>query len=314
MANNNTLKSDIRQYIYSNQNEEITGNILRDVLLEMVDTLGDGWTYKGVATTTTNPGTPDDNVFYIATAPGTYTNFGGLSVADGEVAILKYNGSWAKDVTGAATKAQLDQLGQEVGDLADLQTTDKSSIVAAINEAAQSGGGGSNLTGYVSVASIADLPDPGEDTLGYLIGENLYLYVGTGGDTLDGKYQDCGPFRGPAGTPGTTGQDGKSAYQIWLEAGNVGTEDDFLASLQGNSGYTGAAGELEIVNNLIDGGATKALSAQMGVTLKGLLDTIPEHALVTEDGIIFCDPYLNIGAKLNSEGFTAINSLEIIEL
>jgi hypothetical protein len=93
MANNNTLKSDIRQYIYSNQNEEITGNILRDVLLEMVDTLGDGWTYKGVATTTTNPGTPDDNVFYIATAPGTYTNFGGLSVVDGEVAILKYNGS-----------------------------------------------------------------------------------------------------------------------------------------------------------------------------------------------------------------------------
>lgn len=114
MANNNTLKSDIRQYIYSNQNEEITGNILRDVLLEMVDSLGDGWTYKGVATTSTNPGTPDDNVFYIATAPGTYTNFGGLSVADGEVAILKYNGSWAKDVTGAATSAQVTQLGQKL--------------------------------------------------------------------------------------------------------------------------------------------------------------------------------------------------------
>lgn len=116
MANHNDLKSDIRQYIYSNQNEEITGNILRDVLLEMVDSLGDGWTYKGVATTSTNPGTPDDNVFYIATAPGTYTNFGGLSVADGEVAILKYNGSWAKDVTGAATSAQVTQLGQKVDD------------------------------------------------------------------------------------------------------------------------------------------------------------------------------------------------------
>lgn len=116
MANNNTLKSDIRQYIYSNQNEEITGNILRDVLLEMVDSLGDGWTYKGVATTSTNPGTPDDNVFYIATAPGTYTNFGGLSVVDGEVAILKYNGSWTKEVTGAATAAQVTQLGQDVED------------------------------------------------------------------------------------------------------------------------------------------------------------------------------------------------------
>lgn len=30
---------------------------------------------------------------------------------------------------------------------------------------------------------------------------------------------------------GTQGQDGKSAYQIWLEEGNVGTEQDFLNSL-----------------------------------------------------------------------------------
>lgn len=62
-------------------------------------------------------------------------------------------------------------------------------------------------------------------------------------------------------------QDGKSAYQIWLDNGNVGSEADFLASLQGNSGYSGAAGELEVVNNLNDGGATAALSAEMGKTL-----------------------------------------------
>lgn len=61
--------------------------------------------------------------------------------------------------------------------------------------------------------------------------------------------------------------DGKSAYQIWLDNGNVGSEADFLASLQGNSGYSGAAGELEVVNNLNDGGATAALSAEMGKTL-----------------------------------------------
>ena len=36
---------------------------------------------------------------------------------------------------------------------------------------------------------------------------------------------------------------------------------------QGNSGYQGAAGELEIVNNLSDGGGTKALSAEMGKQL-----------------------------------------------
>ena len=32
---------------------------------------------------------------------------------------------------------------------------------------------------------------------------------------------------------GGTGADGKSAYEIWLEQGNSGTEQDFLASLKG---------------------------------------------------------------------------------
>lgn len=41
---------------------------------------------------------------------------------------------------------------------------------------------------------------------------------------------------------------------------------------QGNSGYTGAAGELEVVNNLTDGGTTSALSAEQGKTLKTLVD------------------------------------------
>lgn len=39
------------------------------------------------------------------------------------------------------------------------------------------------------------------------------------------------------------GEDGKSAYQIWLDAGNVGSVDDFLASLQGNQGPQGEKGE-----------------------------------------------------------------------
>lgn len=59
-------------------------------------------------------------------------------------------------------------------------------------------------------------------------------------------------------------KDGKSAYEIWLDLGNTGTKADFLASLQGNSGYQGAASELEVVNNCSDGGADKALSAEQG--------------------------------------------------
>lgn len=47
--------------------------------------------------------------------------------------------------------------------------------------------------------------------------------------------------------------------QITIKNGTQGT--------QGNSGYTGAANELEVVNNLEDGGATAALSAEMGKEL-----------------------------------------------
>lgn len=113
MANYANLKATINANIKANGNEEITGPILNTVLNQAVTTLGAGYQYMGVATPATSPGTPDANVFYIAATPGTYTNFGGKVVADGEVAILKYNGSWTKEVSGAATAAQVTQLGRE---------------------------------------------------------------------------------------------------------------------------------------------------------------------------------------------------------
>lgn len=38
------------------------------------------------------------------------------------------------------------------------------------------------------------------------------------------------------------GKDGKSAYEIWLEAGNSGTQDDFLLFLKGEKGEKGDGG------------------------------------------------------------------------
>lgn len=42
---------------------------------------------------------------------------------------------------------------------------------------------------------------------------------------------------------GKDGVDGKSAYQIWLDEGNTGTEQDFLNSLKGENGVDGANGK-----------------------------------------------------------------------
>lgn len=88
---------------------------------------------------------------------------------------------------------------------------------------------GTNLTGFVAVDSLAELPDPGVATLGYLVGENLYLYVGTGGDTLGGKYKNVGRLQGPAGPQGvgfssiTTNEDG--TIDITLTTGDIITID-----------------------------------------------------------------------------------------
>lgn len=113
MANYATLKAAIQNVVKTNGNNEITGALLQQTLLTMVNSLGAGYQYMGVATPATNPGTPDQNVFYLASTAGTYANFGGLVLADGEIAILKYNGTWSKDSTGAASLEKVNQLQKE---------------------------------------------------------------------------------------------------------------------------------------------------------------------------------------------------------
>ena len=119
MANLANLLATIAANVYTNHNNEVTAQMVKDAMGAIVSTMGQsGYIYKGVATTSTNPSSPDANVFYIATAAGTYTNFGGIVVNAGEVAILRGTGtSWSKDVTGAATSAKLTELEQKVDDI-----------------------------------------------------------------------------------------------------------------------------------------------------------------------------------------------------
>ena len=94
MANYATLKAAIQQVVKTNGNNEITGALLQQSLLAMVNSLGADYQFVGIANTSTNPGTPDQNVFYLAVA-GTYPNFNNLTIADGRLGALKYNGSWS---------------------------------------------------------------------------------------------------------------------------------------------------------------------------------------------------------------------------
>ena len=116
MSQYQTLKTQIQQNIKQNGKGAIRGDILQTQLLDMINALGAGYQFMGVATPT-NPGTaqsPDYKCFYLATTPGKYTNLGGLVVADGEVALLKWDSTWTKQVTGIATVEKVNQLGQQV--------------------------------------------------------------------------------------------------------------------------------------------------------------------------------------------------------
>lgn len=105
------------------------------------------------------------------------------------------------------------------------------------------------IKGYVVISSTSDLPtSPTTDQQmkGYLLGTTLYVWVGTGGDTLDGKYQSVN-MKGADGKDGVPGPKGDSGVHL---------------------------GDVVLVNDLTTGGESSALSAQQGKVLKGMIDNV----------------------------------------
>ena len=99
MGNYEQLKEAIKAVIKTNGKQEITGQVMQDTLLAITSSFGQGALFTGIATPETNPLTPDQNVFYLASKSGVYPNFNGLSVADGEIVVFSLsNGQWVKQL------------------------------------------------------------------------------------------------------------------------------------------------------------------------------------------------------------------------
>ena len=90
--NNSEIKTAITSTIKPNGKGEITAQKLQDVLIAMVNALGDGYAYMGDATPLMDPNTPDNKVFYLAIEAGTYTNFDNIVVS--EPTILYFDTQW----------------------------------------------------------------------------------------------------------------------------------------------------------------------------------------------------------------------------
>lgn len=90
--NYSNIKAEVAAHITSNNANQITGEIVRNVLTDIITALGLGYQFMGFCTPTTDPGTPDARVFYIAQEDGTYVNFGGLQVVG--ISFLFWSNQW----------------------------------------------------------------------------------------------------------------------------------------------------------------------------------------------------------------------------
>ncbi len=75
---------------------------------------------------------------------------------------------------------------------------------------------------------------------------NMYVAYAEENNTTPLSYEDwlisIKGEKGDKGNDGNNGSNGKSAYEIWLENGNTGTETDFLNWLKGKDGTNGSNG------------------------------------------------------------------------
>lgn len=102
MANYATLKAAVQDVVKTNGTQAITGANLQCVLLSIINSLGADYQFAGVATPSTNAGTPDENVFYLLSA-GTYANFGNqFTIQAGYIGIARWRGAWNIDTINAS--------------------------------------------------------------------------------------------------------------------------------------------------------------------------------------------------------------------
>lgn len=126
-------------------------------------------------------------------------------------------------------------------------------------------------------------PTDGWQTVAPVWENNKYMWQKTVTTFVDGKKNESSPTcisgaKGSTGSSGESGADGKSAYQIWLDAGNVGTEEEYLDSLVGPKGDTGEQGIPGEKGDTGEQGPQGETGAQ-GETGIGISDVIEQYYL-----------------------------------
>ncbi len=111
-------------------------------------------------------------------------------------------------------------------------------LASLVGAAGADGADGAGLNIIAELPTPSDLPATGNPGEGYIIADDLWLWVNS-------AWLNTGPIRGPKGDQGEEGGPGAagaSAYEVAVANGFVGTEPQWLASLVGAPGADGADG------------------------------------------------------------------------
>lgn len=124
------------------------------------------------------------------------------------------------------------------------------------------------LGSYDSLEELKQAHPTGNIGDAYIVQGDMYVW-----SVEDNTWVDVGNIQGPAGTNGKDGENGKSAYQIWLEAGNTGSEQDYLNSLKGKDGEDGKSENFYVKYSANENGNPMTDSPQEDTEYMGTANT-----------------------------------------
>ena len=308
MAQYNAIKAAVNAYIKANGRKEITGQILNSVLNATIDSLGRFFQFAGEARPDTDPGTPDQNVTYLAGVPGTYTNFGGLVVDQEEIALLMWDGEWHKHTMLIGIREVTASVDNQVGTPSvDVNYANGVLDLEFHNLKGQQGNQG-DAAGFGSVSAdiSGDVGTPGVSV------------EASGTNTAKNFVFHFTNLRGDPGVESVNvSVDGNTGVPYATASLSGGVLTLAFHNMKGQKGDTGSSVSypFTLVNDTETDDATQALSAAMGKYLQDQVTQLEAKVnnlvvSVVEDGYFLVDNDLNIGVKVDGDGLHAINTIE----
>lgn len=273
MAQYNAIKAAVNAYIKANGRKEITGQILNSVLNATIDSLGRFFQFAGEARPDTDPGTPDQNVTYLAGVPGTYTHFNGLVIDEQEIALLMWNGEWVKHTMLLGIREVVASVDDQVGTPSVDVNYDNAELSLSFHNMKGNPGidgidGAAAGFGSVTADVDANIGTPGVSvvTSGSNTAKNFTFHF----TNLKGQKGDTGVTSVNVSVDNNTGLPSATASL----SGGVLTLT--FHNLKGEQGDTGSSVDYPytLANNVTTNDATQGLSAAMGVYLQAEIDKL----------------------------------------